>query len=114
MEECIFCKIVKGEIPSSRVYEDEEVLAFDDIHPVAPVHVILIPKVHIPTLMDLTQDHMPLVSAMINGIQEVARRKRVDERGFRTVINCKAEGGQVIFHLHIHIIGGRKLQDGMG
>ncbi|MCX7816952.1 MAG: histidine triad nucleotide-binding protein [Syntrophales bacterium] len=114
MQDCIFCRIVRNEIPSSRVYEDEKVLAFDDIHPVAPVHVILIPKEHIPTLMDVGQEHMPIMAAMINAIQEVACRKGVDERGFRTVINCKSEGGQVILHLHVHIIGGRRLQDGMG
>ncbi|MCX7635185.1 MAG: histidine triad nucleotide-binding protein [Syntrophales bacterium] len=114
MADCIFCKIVKGEIPSTKVYEDGLILAFEDIHPIAPVHVIVIPKVHIPTLLDLTEEHAPIVTAMMGAANEVAKRKGVAERGFRTVINCNAEGGQVIFHLHMHVLGGRKLQDSLG
>lgn len=111
MEDCIFCKIVNGSIPSNKVYEDDDVVAFDDIHPMAPVHVIIIPKRHIPTLLDITSESMKAVSSMIIAAQEVARIKGIDKRGFRTVINCNEEGGQIIFHLHMHVLGGKKLKD---
>jgi histidine triad (HIT) family protein len=113
MEDCIFCKIVNGTIPSSKVYEDAEVVAFDDIHPMAPVHVIVIPKKHIPTLLDVTAENMNAVNAMVAAAREVARIKGIDKRGFRTVINCNEEGGQVLFHLHMHVLGGKKLKDGL-
>jgi len=113
MEDCLFCKIVNGTIPSSKVYEDAEVVAFDDIHPMAPVHVIVIPKKHIPTLLDVTAENMNAVNAMVAAAREVARIKGIDKRGFRTVINCNEEGGQVIFHLHMHVLGGKKLKDGL-
>ncbi|MCX5857275.1 MAG: histidine triad nucleotide-binding protein [Deltaproteobacteria bacterium] len=113
MEDCIFCRIVSGQIPSSKVYETDQVLAFDDIHPMAPVHVIVIPKAHIPTLMDLTDERMKDMTALIQAVQEVAIIKKIDAKGFRTVINCKEEGGQVIFHLHLHVLGGDKLRDAL-
>ncbi len=112
MEECIFCKIASGEIPCSKVYENEKVLAFDDINPMAPVHVIIIPRDHIPTVMDIRDGS--IMQAIMSAAQEVARIKGVDKSGFRVVINCNQEGGQIIFHLHAHILGGRKLLDEMG
>ncbi|MFA5182131.1 MAG: histidine triad nucleotide-binding protein [Syntrophales bacterium] len=114
MDDCIFCKIVKGSIPCRKVYEDEKVLAFDDIHPMAPVHVVIIPKDHIPTILDVSGDRMAIMSAMISAAQEVSRKKGIDESGFRVVVNCNADGGQVIFHLHMHVLGGKKLPDGLG
>ena len=114
MSDCIFCRIVKGEIPSSKVYEDEHVLAFNDIHPMAPVHVIIIPNKHVATLMDLAPGDSTLLASITNGVQEVARLKGVDKSGFRTVANTNKEGGQVIFHLHVHVLGGRQLEDAMG
>lgn len=111
MGDCIFCKIVNGEIPSSKVYETAKVLAFDDINPMAPVHVIIIPKEHIPTLLDVTSEKMDVLEAMVSAVQEVAKIKGIDEKGFRTVINCNKEGGQIIFHLHVHVLGGEKLKD---
>jgi histidine triad (HIT) family protein len=113
MDDCIFCRIVNGQIPSSKVYETDQVLAFDDIHPMAPVHVIVIPKVHIPTLMDVSPETINNLEALFFGVQEVARIKGVDQKGFRTVINCNREGGQIIFHLHIHVLGGTKLRDAL-
>jgi histidine triad (HIT) family protein len=109
MEECIFCKIVQGKIPASTVYEDDKVLAFDDIRPAAPVHVIIIPKKHIPTLMDVTSGQDEDLAAAMHAILKIARIKGIDERGFKTVINCGEEGGQVISHLHIHVLGGEKM-----
>lgn len=114
MDDCIFCKIVKGEIPCRKVYEDDQVLAFDDIHPMAPVHVIIIPKNHIPTLMDVEVDGMDILNSLFTAAQIIAEVKDVDRTGFRTVINCNEEGGQIIFHLHMHLLGGKKLIDELG
>lgn len=113
MEDCIFCKIAAGSIPSRKVYEDEKVLAFEDIHPMAPVHVVIIPKRHVATLMDVDPDGMADIQAMMGAAQEVARLKGVDQRGFRVVINCNKEGGQVVFHLHVHLLAGLRLKDGL-
>ncbi len=110
MKECIFCKIVSGEIPSKKVYETEDVLAFDDIQPVAPAHVVVIPKRHIPTLMDVKPGESAVFQSLFTAVQEVARIKGIDAKGFRTVVNTKEEGGQIIFHMHIHVFGGRKLK----
>jgi len=114
MGDCIFCKIVEGSIPCSKVYEDEKVLAFDDIHPMAPVHVVIIPKEHIATILEVSEDRMAVMDAMISAAREVSRKKGIDQSGFRVVINCNEDGGQVIFHLHMHVLGGKKLQDGLG
>ena len=113
MDSCIFCKIVNGEIPSSKVYETDQVLAFDDIHPMAPVHVIVVPKTHIPTLLDLSAESLRDWDALMGAVQEVAKNKHIDREGFRTVINCNEQGGQVIFHLHLHVLGGKKLRDAL-
>ena len=113
MEECIFCKIAAGAIPSRKVYENERVLAFEDIHPMAPIHVIIIPRRHVATLMDVDAESMTDLQAMMSAAQEVARIKKLDQRGFRVVINCNKEGGQVVFHLHMHLLGGLKLKDGL-
>ena len=114
MSDCIFCKIIKGEIPCTKVYEDDAVLAFDDIHPMAPVHVVIIPKKHIATLMDVDASHSDVVGRLIAAAQNVARMKKIAAGGFRAVINCNADGGQVVFHLHLHLLGGRKLEDQLG
>jgi histidine triad (HIT) family protein len=114
MDDCIFCKIVKGSIPCTKVYEDEKVIAFDDIHPMAPVHVVIIPKEHIATILDVSGDGMAVMGAMVAAAQEAARKKGIGKSGFRLVINCNEEGGQVIFHLHMHMLGGKKLKDGLG
>ncbi len=110
--ECIFCKIIKGEIPSAKIYEDELVYAFDDIEPQAPVHTLVVPKRHIATLNDL--DDAALWQAMLQAAQEVARIKGIDQSGYRTVINCGEEGGQIVMHLHLHVLGARRLDGRMG
>ncbi|HOE80149.1 MAG TPA: histidine triad nucleotide-binding protein [Smithellaceae bacterium] len=114
MSDCIFCKIARGEIPCSKVYEDDTVLAFDDIQPMAPVHVVIIPRIHIPTLMDVAASQLEIVTQMVRAAQKVAEIKRVAANGFRTVINCNSDGGQVVFHLHMHLLAGRKLEDQLG
>ncbi|MCL2669537.1 MAG: histidine triad nucleotide-binding protein [Syntrophaceae bacterium] len=113
MEDCIFCKIVAGEIPCRKVYEDEKVLAFEDIHPMAPIHVVIIPKRHVATLMDVGPGEEPDLQAALAAAREVARIKGIDQRGFRVVINCHSEGGQTVFHLHMHLLGGLKLKDNL-
>jgi histidine triad (HIT) family protein len=112
--DCIFCKIVKGDIPCAKVYENESVLAFDDINPMAPVHVIIAPKNHLPTLLDIDAQSTGIAADLILAAQKVAQIKGIAQKGFRTVINCNAEGGQVVFHLHMHVLGGKKLKDEMG
>lgn len=114
MSDCVFCKIVRGEIPCAKVYEDDKVLAFDDIQPMAPVHAVIIPKNHISTLMDVAAEKDDIINKLIAAAQKVAQIKGIAASGFRTAINCNAEGGQVVFHLHVHVLGGRKLQDELG
>lgn len=105
MESCLFCKIVRGEIPCNRVYEDTEVLAFHDIHPAAPVHFMLIPKLHIASLTEIEDQHRDLLGKMLLLVPRLAREQGCTD-GFRTVINTGRVGGQEVYHLHIHIIGG--------
>jgi histidine triad (HIT) family protein len=106
---CIFCKIASGDIPAKKLFEDAEMVAFDDINPQAPVHFLVIPKVHIPTLDDLSLEHAELVGRMMVRAAALARDKGVAEGGYRQVINCRAFGGQEVFHLHLHIMGGRQM-----
>jgi histidine triad (HIT) family protein len=105
MANCIFCKIARGEIPSNKIYEDEDVYAFHDIHPVAPVHFMLIPKLHVASLMEADDSHAALLGKMLVLAPRLAKELGLDN-GFRTVINSGKGGGQEVFHLHIHIIGG--------
>lgn len=108
-EDCIFCKIIAGEIPSSVVYEDKDILAFNDINPVAPVHVLIVPKKHIPTITDITGEDAELIGRIHLAAGEIARKLGIFENGFRLVNNCRSDGGQVVFHLHFHLLGGKKL-----
>ena len=104
-DNCIFCKIARGEIPCKKVYEDAEVLAFHDINPVAPVHFMLVPKQHIESLLDAEEAHAALLGKLLLLAPKLAREQGL-EGGFRTVINSGKGGGQEVFHLHIHVIGG--------
>ena len=106
---CLFCRIAAGEIPASLVYEDELVVAFDDISPQAPSHVLVIPRAHISTLNDLTPEHDALVGRMNRIAVGIAKERGFDERGFRTVFNCNQDGGQSVYHIHLHLLGGRQL-----
>jgi len=107
--DCIFCQIVSGEVPSDIVYQDEEVIAFHDIKPQAPVHLIIIPRRHIPSLVHLSQADLSLVGHMVGIANQLAKREGVAESGYRLVINCGEESGQLVPHLHLHLIGGRRL-----
>jgi len=113
-EGCLFCRIVAGEIPSDVVYQDQEVLAFRDINPQAPKHIIIIPKVHIASLAELTDQQQGLMGRLIILASDLARKEGIAGRGYRLAINCGPEGGQVIPHLHLHLIGGRRLNDQLG
>jgi histidine triad (HIT) family protein len=104
---CIFCRIVRGEIPSQKVYEDDEVLAFKDVRPAAPVHVLLVPKLHIASLYEADLAHTPLLGRMLGLAGRIAREQGATD-GFRTIVNTGRIGGQEVYHLHIHVIGGPK------
>ena len=107
MSDCLFCKFVSGEIKADVVYEDDHVLAFRDINPQAPVHVLVIPKRHISTLNDLTPDDAELVGRLYLAAKQVARDEGIDEAGYRTIMNCNEQAGQTVFHIHLHLLGGR-------
>lgn len=109
MEDCIFCKIIRKEIPSTIVYEDEEILAFRDIHPVAPVHILVIPKKHISSIMQIEGEDQKVIGKIYTVIQQVAKQEEIAEDGFRVIVNCGENGGQEVPHLHFHLIGGKKL-----
>ncbi len=109
MKDCLFCKIARGEIPSAKLYEDEELFAFHDIDPKAPRHFLVIPKKHIANLMELESADSALVGRMAFKAQELARELGLAEGGARFVINCKADGGQTVDHLHLHVLGGRAM-----
>lgn len=107
--DCIFCKIAKGEIPSDKVYEDDLFLGFRDIHPEAPSHTIVIPKKHVATMNDVTGKDSALLAGFLLACQRIARSEKIDESGYRVVINCNKDGDQYVFHLHAHLLGGRHM-----
>ncbi len=109
MTDCLFCKMANGEIEPDLVYEDDEVIAFRDINPQAPTHVLVVPREHIPTLNDLQPRHAELVGRMFLAAKEVARKEGIQESGYRTVINCNRDAGQAVFHIHLHVLGGRPM-----
>jgi histidine triad (HIT) family protein len=109
----IFGRIIKGELPSEKVFENERILAIKDISPVAPVHLLILPKKEIPTLQAAGKEDLPLIAEMIQVAQQLAEEFGI-EKGYRLVINNGSEGGQMIFHLHFHLIGGRQLMHGLG
>ena len=105
MQECLFCKIVSGAIPAKKVYEDEDILAFNDVRPIAPVHFLIVPKAHIATLYDAGMDHHKALGKMLAMAGGLARESGATD-GFRTIINCGRVGHQEVYHLHMHVIGG--------
>ena len=106
---CLFCRIAAGEIPASKVYEDADVLAFNDVNPQAPLHVLIIPKRHIATTNDLAESDQALVGQLVRRAAAIAGEKGYADRGYRTVFNCNAEAGQTVFHIHLHLLAGRNL-----
>jgi histidine triad (HIT) family protein len=110
--DCLFCKIVAGKLPADLLYEDDELLAFKDIRPQAPFHALIIPKTHLATLDDLEEEHAELAGHLFLTAKALA--KEHDLPGYRAVVNTNAEGGQVVFHLHMHVLGGRQMKGGLG
>ena len=108
-DNCIFCKIIKGEIPSKKIYEDNDLVAFHDISPMAPVHFLVIPKKHIPNITEAEEADSALLGKLLFTAQKLAAELGCGGNGFRLVVNCKSHGGQTVDHLHIHALGGRQL-----
>lgn len=106
---CIFCKIADKKIPAKLVYEDDKVVAFDDINPQAPTHTLIIPREHIATVNDLAPKHNELVGHMFQVAREIAKQKGIDASGYRSVFNCNRDSGQEVFHIHLHVLGGRRM-----
>ena len=109
MPDCLFCRIAAGEIPSATVYEDAQMVAFKDITPQAPAHILLIPRRHISTLNDLTAEDDGLVGEMTRRAAAIAKDQGLADRGYRVLFNCNADAGQTVFHIHMHLLGGRRL-----
>ena len=109
--ECIFCRIVAGELPSDILYQDDEVMAFRDINPLAPTHVLIIPKRHINSLADLSDDETQIIGHMAEVANRLARQEGIARKGYRLVVSSGEDGGQVVPHLHMHLLGGRRLSD---
>ena len=109
MTNCIFCKIAAGEIPTTILYQDEHVLAFNDLSPQAPQHILMIPRKHIPTLNDLTPEDNLLMGKLTLTAQHLAKELGIADAGYRLVMNCNADGGQAVFHIHMHLLGGRQM-----
>jgi len=105
MDDCLFCRIVRGELPSKKAYEDEDVLVFHDIHPIAPVHLLLIPKAHVDSLTHCAAEHQAMLGKLLLLAPKLALEHGLD-KGFRTMINTGPDGGQEVFHLHLHVFGG--------
>ena len=107
LEDCIFCKIASGQIPSARVYEDEVCVAFNDLSPQAPTHILIIPREHVDSLDKVSESHEPVLGHLLLTAADIARSKGFAENGYRVVINTNADGGQTVFHLHVHLLAGR-------
>jgi histidine triad (HIT) family protein len=109
MSNCLFCKIIAGDIPASKVYEDDRMIAINDINPQAPMHVLVVPKKHLSTLNELSPAEDDLVGAMVRTGAAIAKERGHDGPGFRSVFNCNAQAGQTVFHIHLHVLGGRAM-----
>jgi histidine triad (HIT) family protein len=109
MNDCLFCKLIARKVPASIVYEDERILAFNDINPQAPTHVLIVPKRHVASLNDLTPDDDQMVGELVRRAAAIASERGISASGFRTVFNTNREAGQTVFHIHLHLIGGRSL-----
>ena len=109
MNECLFCKMVSGVIPCDKVHENEYVLAFRDIDPKAPTHILIIPKKHITTLNEINENDQDLLGELLLTAKKIAKDEGIDTSGYRTVFNCNSDGGQTVFHIHMHLLGGRPM-----
>ena len=109
MSDCIFCKIINGDIPSEKVYDNEYVMAFNDLNPQAPMHVLIIPKKHISTINDIEQEDAEIIGEMYLAAKQIAADAGYSDRGYRAVMNCNEEAGQTVFHIHLHVLAGRAM-----
>ncbi len=109
MSDCLFCKIIAGQIPATLIHSDDELVAFNDINPQAPMHVLVVPRKHIATVNDIASGDEALIGAMTRRGAAIAKERGYAESGYRTVFNCNADAGQAVFHIHLHVLGGRKL-----
>ncbi len=109
MAECLFCKVVAGQVPAAVVFQNDRVVAFKDITPRAPTHVLIVPRQHIATLNELSPEDDALVGEMVRAAAAIAKEQGLAERGYRTVFNCNADAGQTVFHIHLHLLGGRPM-----
>ncbi|WP_415905292.1 histidine triad nucleotide-binding protein [Neptuniibacter sp. QD48_55] len=107
--DCLFCKIINKEIPAEIIYEDEHVIAFNDISPQAPTHALIIPRKHIATLNDISAEDTEVVGHMVKTASTIAKQLGIDESGYRTVFNCNSDGGQTVYHIHLHLLGGKPM-----
>jgi len=114
MTDCIFCKIIAGEIPSEKLYADEQVTAFRDINPVAPTHILIVPNRHIASNNEVTSEDEALVGHLFTTARQLAEQEGIDQSGYRLIINTGPDGGQIVYHLHLHLIGGHKMRYPMG
>jgi histidine triad (HIT) family protein len=112
--ECVFCKIVAGELPADKVYQDEWVTAFRDIHPLAPTHILIVPNKHLTSTNDLTDDHTAMAGRMLTLVPQLAKKEGIEERGYRLIMNTGPDGNQVVMHVHLHLLGGHPMKHRMG
>ena len=112
--DCVFCDIISGKIPSNLVYREEGIVAFRDVHPRAPVHILIVPQKHIPSLKDVSEEDLPTLARMFKVANEIAKVEGIYNDGYRVVINCGRNGGQIVPHLHLHLLGGRPLSAEIG
>jgi histidine triad (HIT) family protein len=113
-DSCLFCSIVRNEIKSNIVFSDDQVIAFRDIHPVAPTHILIVPRRHIPSVNEIRPDDAPLIGHMFTVASQLARQENIHEGGYRIIVNTGPDGGQTVFHLHLHLIGGEPMKHPMG
>ncbi len=113
-EDCVFCKIIKGEIPSDRLYQDELVTAFRDIHPAAPTHILIVPNKHVASVNEIQPQDEALVGHLFSVARQLAEREKIQRTGYRLIINTGPDSGQVVFHLHMHLLGGQRMRHPMG
>ena len=111
---CIFCQIASGKVASKMLHQDDEVIAFRDINPQAPTHILVVPRKHIPALTDLSENDLSIAAKMVGIANDLAKKEGLSERGYRIVVNCGSEGGQLVAHLHMHLLGGRQLSSRFG
>jgi histidine triad (HIT) family protein len=114
MDDCIFCKIIKGEAPATILYQDEQIIAFRDIHPVAPTHLLIVPVKHIASVNDVLPEDEPVMGRLFTVAKQLAAQEGITESGYRLIVNTGAHGGQVVFHLHMHLMGGQRMRHPIG